>query len=204
MKKILTVLSFLTLAQLLTAAPYVMIGDLKLVRAFAPAESEIQLREYLPEGESLERWNRLASVRVFKTEKNAQKYLERVADMVRKSGPSARAQFFRNEQKKETVLDFITFAPPISPEHFAEWNLMRAKFVEGTGLVVNQYALRLYVIDDDSIKVITSERRKMMARFVEASFEEKTEPNQASVPTATSVTPAADAPVAPAAAAAHL
>jgi len=191
MKSILTFVSFLTLAQLLSAAPYVMIGDLKLVRASAPAESEIQLREYLPEGEGLERWNRLASVRVFKTEKNAQKYLERVAATVRKSGPPARAEFFRNEQKKESVLDFITFAPPTSPKHFAEWNMMRAKFVEGTGLVVYQYALRLYVIDDDSIKVITSERRKMMARFVEASFEEKSEPNQAPLPTPMSGTPPA-------------
>lgn len=50
---------------------------------------------------------------------------------------------------------------------------MRAKFVKGTGLVVYQYALRLYTIDDDSINVLTTERRKMMAPFVEASFEEK-------------------------------
>jgi len=178
MRRILTFVSIITLAHALSAAPYVMIGDLKLIKASAPADSEIQLREYLPEGERLEHWNRLASVRVFKTEKNAQKYLERVAATVRKSGPAARAEFFRNEQKKEAVLDFITFAPPASPEHFAEWNMMRAKFVEGAGLVVYQYALRLYVIDDDSIKMITSERRKMMGRFVEASFEELSEPKQ--------------------------
>lgn len=167
----------------LSAAPHITIGDLKLVRAYAPANSESQLREYLPEGESLERWNRLASVRVLKSEKDPQKYLERVAALVRQSGPAARAEFFRNEQKKQTVLDFITFAPKGSPEHFAEWNMMRAKFVKGTGLIVYQYALRLYVIDDDSIGVLTSERRKMMAPFVEASFEEKEEPNQPAQPT---------------------
>lgn len=178
MKRILSFLAFLGLAHFLSAAPYITIGDLKLVKAFAPADAENQLREYLPKGDSLTRWNRLASVRVFKSEKNAQKYLERVAGMVRKSHPSARAEFFKNEEKKETVLDFITFAPADSLEHFAEWNMMRAKFVKGTGLVVYQYALRLYVIDGDSIRVITSERSKMMAPFVEASFEEKPEPNQ--------------------------
>ncbi|MBP6865851.1 MAG: hypothetical protein KBC32_11375 [Candidatus Didemnitutus sp.] len=178
MKRILAFVTFFGLVHFSSASPHITIGDLKLVRAYAPAESESQLREYLPEGENLERWNRLASVRVFAKEKNPQKYLERVADMVRKSSPAARAEFFRNEQKKETVLDFITFAPPGAPEHFAEWNMMRAKYVKGTGLVVYQYALRLYVIDDDSISVLTSERRKMMAPFVEASFEEKEEPNQ--------------------------
>lgn len=157
----------------INATPHIIIGDLKLTQAYTPKASEDQLREYLPEGEALEHWNRLASVRVFKNEKDPEKYLKRVAALVKKSHPAARAEFFENKKSKERVLDFITFTPEKAQQQFAEWNMMRATFVKGTGLVVYQYALRLYKVDDDSIGIIVAERRKMMPPFVQASFEEK-------------------------------
>ena len=61
--------------------------------------------------------------------------------------------------------------------------------------------------EDDVVVVLFTPRK---VRFFDwkklygGYFDRQSEPNQALVPTATSVTPAADAPVAPAAAAAHL
>jgi len=91
---------------------------------------------------------------------------------VKQSNPAASSRFFQND-KKQTVLDFITFAPAESPVKYAEWNLMRAHYVKGSGLVVFQYALRLYRINADSINLIVAEREKMMGPFVEATFDEK-------------------------------
>jgi hypothetical protein len=152
---------------------YITIGDLKLFRAYAPPDSKVDLREYLPEGETLDRWNRLASVRTFKDLKDPKQYLANMAEAVRQSHPSARYQFFESEKTKERILDFMTFPPDSAPVHFAEWNLMRAKYVEGTGLIVYQYGLRLYKTDASSASVILAERNKMMGPFENASFEEQ-------------------------------
>jgi hypothetical protein len=192
MKKLILVLSAFTgIAQLAIASPHIVIGDRKLVRAYAPPESGVNLREYVPEGENLKHWTCLASVRVFKNETDPEKYLKSVADLARKSSPAAVGQFFRNEQKKDTVLDFIVFAPRNAPEQFAEWSMMRAKFVSGTGLVVYQYALRFYPLSETGVEVIKAERRRLIGPFVNASFEEEAEPNQALQPNA-GAAPSAD------------
>ena len=69
----------------------------------------------------------------------------------------------------------MTFAPDSAPVHFAEWNLMRARYVQGTGLIVYQYAMRLYKFGESSGAVINAERNKMTGPFESASFEEQKE-----------------------------
>ncbi len=162
---------------------YITMGDLKLFRAYAPKESAVDLREYLPEGETLDHWNRLASVRVFKDLKDPKQYLSDLAGAVKQSNPAARFQFLQNDETKELILDFMMFAPSSARERFAEWNLMRAKYVEGTGLVVYQYAMRVYNPNRSSAPIIIAERNKMVDRFGSASFEEQAPSNQPPQPT---------------------
>ena len=178
MKRLFTVL-FAVVAVGLQAAPFISIGDPKLYQAYAPSDSKAQLREYLPLGENFEHWNRLASVRVFKDLKNPKAYLLTAAAGVTKSHPAARYQFLVNDKTKELILDFMTFPPDSTKERFAEWNLMRAKVVEGVGLVVYQYAMRVYVIGKETGPIITAERKKMVGPFQEASFEEESAPHTA-------------------------
>jgi hypothetical protein len=202
--RFISIAMFVVVANLLSAAPYITIGELKLFRAYASEKSKVELREYLPRGEAFDHWNRLASVRVFEDLKDPRQYLSNVAAAVKKSHPSANYRLLQDDKSKELVLDFLTFAPDSAPQHFAEWNLMRAKYVKGKGLIVYQYAMRLYVVDDSSIGVITSERKKMTRPFGEASFEEKEGPNQSPEPTSTAVMPDAGASVTPSALVAHL
>jgi hypothetical protein len=175
--RLISLLLFAAAANLLTAASSITIGELKLFRTYAPEDSKVDLREYLPAGENFDHWNRLASVRVFKDLKDPKQYLSNVAAAVKKSHPSANYRLLQDDKSKELVLDFLTFAPDSAPLHFAEWNLMRAKYVKGKGLIVYQYAMRLYVVDDSSIEILNSERKKMTRPFSEASFEEMKEPN---------------------------
>ena len=164
--------TFLVLTSALAADPFIKIGDLKLYRAYAPKDSEVGLREYLPAGENFDRWNRLASVRIFKDIRDPEAYLSAVAEAVTKSHPAARYQFLQNDKTKEVVLDFMTFPPKSAPVHFAEWNLMRAKYVKGTGLLVYQYAMRFYNFDESTAAIVNAERKKMIRPFGEATFEE--------------------------------
>jgi len=185
MKKTFLLLLLITTGRIL-AAPYVTIGDLKFFKAYAPADSPVQLREYLPAGETFDHWNRMASVRVFKDQKDPKKYLDAVAAQVVKSHPAARAQLLQNDKTKTLVLDFMTFPADDVRPRFAEWNLMRAKYIKGTGLVVYQYAVRFYVVGKETGALVNAERNKMVAPFESATFEEKEEAASASSGTTTS------------------
>ena len=70
---------FALITTLLPAAPGITIGELKFLRAYSPEDSKVDLREYLPEGETFDHWNRLASIRVFKDLKDPKQYLLNVA-----------------------------------------------------------------------------------------------------------------------------
>lgn len=184
MKPVVAFIAVLTLTTFSSANErYINIGELKMFVAYEPTESPNQIREYLPKGESLEHWSHLASVRTFGQLKNPNAYLLEVAHEAKKSSPAARYQFYRDVDTKMVVLDFLTFSPHSSRERFAEWNLMRATYVEGKGLVVYQYAMRFYSIGSESAKQIIEERRKMMDPFTAASFEEQDQPNQIPEPT---------------------
>ena len=175
-------LAFLTLLAVsvnsLPAAPHIKIGELPLVRAYAPDDSPVALRMYLPAGETLEHWHRLASVRVLQDLQDPAEYLSNMAAVVAQSHPAARFKFLRNDRTKELVLDFTTFAPDSVSARVAEWNLMRARYVPGTGLLVYQYAMRLYPYGASSGAVINAERNRMIGPFESASFEESPEPNR--------------------------
>ncbi len=155
------------------ATPHIKIGDLILHRPSPAIEAKEELREYLPEGESFERWTRLASVRVFKDLKDPVSYLKNVAAAVTKSHPLARYQVLQEEKTKAVILDFTTFPPASAPEQFAEWNLMRAQFVKGKGLVVYQYAMRIYDVGSGASEKLKAERAKMVGPFSIATFEEE-------------------------------
>lgn len=182
MKRLFSVLIFIALAPA-HAAPSIVIGDLKLFQAYAPPESKVGLREYVPAGESIKSWTRMASVRVFKDQKDPKAYLTAVAAQVAKSHPSARYQFLRNDTTKSLVLDFMTFPPESVSPFYAEWNLMRASFVEGKGLVVYQYAMRIFDVGPQTGAIVNAERNKMVGPFELATFETSNEPNKSPEPT---------------------
>lgn len=59
--RLLVVVVLSLTARSLLAVPYISIGDMKLERATALTDTDTQLREYLPSGETLDHWNRMAS-----------------------------------------------------------------------------------------------------------------------------------------------
>lgn len=157
----------------LAGKPYIKIGDQKMFLAYTPGLAANGLREYLPAGETLGNWARLASVRVFPDLDDPAAFLKKVADGVKRSHPAARYQLLEAKGGGPLVLDFLTFPPEGSRDNYAEWNLMRAKHVEGKGLAVYQYAMRIYGPSENSASEIKAERAKMLDPFVAATFQEK-------------------------------
>ena len=183
MKKLFTAVCLFILAHSLNAADYIAIGDMRFFKAYESPAADVKIREYLPKGEKLERWNRMVTVQLHKNLKNPEDALKQIAGFVKKSNPAAHAELLKNEQTGDVLLDFIVFAPPGTPEHYSEWNMMRGKYVEGAGLILYLYAMRIYSVTesnvDKAITLIREERTKMMPLFIKASFEEQKEPDKA-------------------------
>ncbi|HEV2700562.1 MAG TPA: hypothetical protein VGV09_02945 [Steroidobacteraceae bacterium] len=154
----------------LQAAPFIAIGDLHLYLA-SQTRSPSPLKEYLPTGEKFESWNRLASIRIFSNLNDPGAYLEGLGKHVVKDNPAAHYQILKNGSGT-IVLDFLTFSDLSIPKPFAEWNLMKATYVPGKGLVLYQYAMRIYVIDDALPGKVIAERNKVLTAFANATFAE--------------------------------
>ena len=155
-----------------TAAQFISIGDVRFLLAYAPPESPVHIREYLPAGQTLDKWTQLASVRTFADLNDPAAYLQGLAKKVAGSDPNARAQLLQNADKSVMVLDFLVFSPATAPVAYAEWNLMRARYEQGKGLIVYQYARRFYNPDAAAGKQILAEREKMLTPFSTATFAE--------------------------------
>lgn len=174
MKSLYVIILTLVLAPLVHAeSRYIQIGQLKLFLAYAPSDSPNQLREYLPKGQDLESWTRLASIRTLPNLKDPVAYLQAVAIQVKQSHPFAQYRAYQRNKEEPIILDFMTFSPADSPVRFIEWNLMRAEPAKDRGLTLYQYAMRIYNPTEESARSINTEREKMLSAFAKASFVEK-------------------------------
>jgi hypothetical protein len=156
-------------------APFVSLGDRRFYRIFA-TDSPIPLREYIPDGEAMEHWSHLVSVRVLKDLSDPANYLQIVEANVAKSNPSNRSRLLQVDATKDLVLDFLVFGANAASQQFAEWSLMRCKYVPGAGLVVFQYAVRYYTFGAETGAKVNAERDSVLKPFEAASFREEQPP----------------------------
>lgn len=152
----------LSLQTTLVAAESVTFDKTKFVLAYAPKDSPVDIREYLPEGETLEKWTLMLSSRVFKKLNDPEAYAEQLAKQVTESDPNARSQIFRSDKTGAIVVDFLVFSPAGSGPRFAEWNLMRVAKRPKGGLLVTQYAHRFYSVDNTTAKTINADRDRLL------------------------------------------
>lgn len=157
-------------------ARFVTMGDKKFYQIFAPADSPVQLREYIPEGETVEHWSHLVSVRVFKDISNPAAYLQSFSATLAKYNPMNRFSLLQSNETKDMLLDFLIFGANAQSQQFAEWSLMRAKYSEGVGLIVYQYAVRYYTFGTETAAKVNAERSIVMGPFATASFKEEQVP----------------------------
>ena len=154
--------------------PSLTIAGQKFILAYAsPDTPEGRMREYLLAGDTPQHWNRLASVRVYPDQSDGPAFLQKVGAEIMKNQPGAQAQLLKNNDTQELILDFLLFSPPNQPEPFAEWNLMRARYVSGQGLVVCKYAVHFFKPNASLGAQINNSRERLMAEFIKASFLEQ-------------------------------
>ncbi len=133
------------------------IGDETLELAYQGADDNAAIKEYIPKGQKLENWTKLAAVRVQTVIDDPEAYAEGMIEELKKENPDAQYELLNNEKTGEVILDFTVWAPDKS---VVEFNVFQYRKHAGGGLVSHQYALRAYGDDaKDFVASLDEEKR---------------------------------------------
>ena len=120
---------------------YVQFDGQKLYFAFQGTNPGESFKEYIPEGEKLESWTHLASIREYPDLDDPQAVVDNLVHLLKQQNPDAQSSVIHNSKTGDVIVDFVTWLPGVP---FVEFNVFRySKKPEG-GLIAQQYAIREY------------------------------------------------------------
>lgn len=152
------------------AAPpkYVKFDGVKLNLAWQGEDPEHPVAEFIPTGETLEKWTHLASIRRFPEQDDPQGLAKRTIEGVAEQYPGAPTNLQNDPRGSDAVIEFIVSPPDDS---FAEYNLFRyAKDPQG-GVVAEQYALRGYGDRQEFLDSLTEQRQRLLDEMAATGLE---------------------------------
>jgi len=109
--------------------------------AFEGEDPGATIKEYLPAGEKLDRWTRLAAIRKFSNLDDPVAYATATIKELKQSYPQSPSAVIENPKTGAVVLDFVVWPEDAS---FVEFNVFRYEKRRGGGLISQQYAMRAY------------------------------------------------------------
>jgi hypothetical protein len=99
------------------------------------------IKEYIPDGEQLQSWTKLASIREHPKLDDPQAVAVDLLRELKEQNPQAQGAAFAKPATGEVVVDFVMWPPDRS---FVEFNIFKYAKKEGGGVIAQQYALREY------------------------------------------------------------
>jgi len=109
--------------------------------AFEGEDPGATIKEYLPAGEKLDRWTRLAAIRKFSNLNDPVAYATATIKELKAKYPQSPSAVIENPKTGAVVLDFVVWPEDTS---FVEFNVFRYEKRPGGGLISQQYAIRAY------------------------------------------------------------
>lgn len=119
----------------------VSFDDQTLVLAFTGDDAEATIKEFVPEGEKLDSWTKLAAIREFDKLDSPVDYGVATIEQLKKQYPKSPSAILENPDTGAVVLDFVVWPEDAS---FVEFNVFRIEKRAGGGLTSQQYAVRAY------------------------------------------------------------
>jgi len=110
-----------------------------LIFAFQGENPGESLKEYIPQGETLTSWTRLASIREYPKLNDPMAVVANLVSFLKQQNPKAPSKTMQNSVTGEVVVDFVTWT-----NEFAEFNVFKYAKKPGGGLIAQQYAVREY------------------------------------------------------------
>ncbi|CAG0982762.1 hypothetical protein BURK1_01833 [Burkholderiales bacterium] len=116
-------------------------------------------REFVPAGEKIERWTRLASLREYPSHDDPKALAGNLVRALRRQNPEAPSSIIENPATGEVIVDFVTWP---ADRAFIEFNLFRYGRRDGGGTVAQQYALRHYGEATAFLRGLKAERPRLV------------------------------------------
>jgi hypothetical protein len=132
----------------------------RLVHAAEGGTPVERWREFVPEGEAIARWTRLASIREYPGHTDPKALAEGLLRALKQQNPDAPSSIIRHPATGEVIVDFISWPPDRA---FTEFNLFRYGKRDGGGVIAQQYALRVYGDATAFLRGLKAERVRLVA-----------------------------------------
>ncbi|MFO1309757.1 MAG: hypothetical protein U1F64_15160 [Burkholderiales bacterium] len=116
-------------------------------------------REFVPQGEPIAHWTRLASIREYPTHTDPMALATGLLRALKQQNPDAPSAIIRSPSTGEVIVDFVTWPPDRA---FTEFNLFRYGKRDGGGVVAQQYALRHYGDATEFLRGLKAERTRLV------------------------------------------
>jgi len=137
----------------------VMFDGVAMVQAAEGDTPGEHWREFIPAGEDLKSWTRLASIREYPKLDDPKTVAGNLVRALRRQNPQAGSAILENKKTGEIIVDFITWP---DDHKFVEFNLFRYGRHPNGGVIVQQYALRRYENTSGFLAAFKSERQRLV------------------------------------------
>jgi hypothetical protein len=129
-----------------------------LVLAFQNNNNGDTIKEYIPAGETLERWTKLAALYEYPGLDDPQAVVDALVERLKQRGSDIPYDVRTDSRTKAVIVDFLIWpegsAKPENAE-YVEYNIFRYEPKRGGGLTAQQYAVRRY---DDKFDFVANLR----------------------------------------------
>jgi len=129
-----------------------------------------RVREYIPEGQQLASWTKLASIREYPKLTDPRAVAENVVRALKQQNPGAQSAMIQNPKTGEVIVDFVTWP---ADNAFVEFNIFKYSRKEGGGLIAQQYALREYQDTAAFLKGLKPVRTRLVELMAKSGLETK-------------------------------
>lgn len=140
---------------------------LKLLLAWQGENPEQPVAEFIPKGETLEKWTHLASIRRYPDLEDAQGLAKMTIEEVQKTYPGSPTNLVDDPKGSDAIIEFVVNAPDDS---FAEYNLFKYAKDPSGGVVAQQYALRTYGDRKTFMDELMTRRQKLLDEMADSGL----------------------------------
>jgi hypothetical protein len=151
-----------------TKTEEVMFDGQKLKLAFDANSEGDTIKEYIPNGEKLQKWTKLASIREYPKLNDAHELAAAVVREVEDKNPKADAHLKQIEDTGETVIDFVVWPEDKS---FVEFNVFKFKKSDEGGVASEQYAVREYKEPEKFVQELEPLRERLVEQMTSNGLE---------------------------------
>ncbi len=148
-------------AQDAEAKPSVEFDGQTFYLAYDGEDDDASIREFLPQGQQLDSWTQIASIRTFEKIDDPSAFAIASLQQLKRDYPQSPSYLYDNPGAGIVTLDFVVWP---ADESFVEFNVFRYEKQDNGGIVAQQYALRAYGDDTEPfLKELGDHRSRIVA-----------------------------------------